>query len=225
MKNEHIPFDMLSDLYDGLIATEEEKETLLDHIDSCPVCRLEYEKLRKTISLMAELRKEEFDLRELSTNTIALQKHRARRRAFMKAMPAIAASLLIVFGGYWMTTRDPGGSNSITITDPRGQMGNTEKIVTIVRDQKGKIVKLTDAYVEGEIELKKFMKLRRGLGHKGFQKVNYRISTGSGPAAGGQKHIWRKGIENVGAGDIPPGNQVSSPTGSQKKYIRFRVYK
>ena len=180
MSNKHIPFEKLSDFFDDEF-TNDEKEQILDHIETCHQCRDEYNRLRRTLGYLSKIRNQEIELQGFSRKTMSAIKFREKRFIFYKAVPAIAAMFLIVFGigvfKFDLLNNSP-YNNRVISNDDSKVISDTEKIVNIVRDRKGKIFR-TDPFVEGEVELEKFKMLKRVLLHNGFNKIRYSITVGS----------------------------------------------
>ncbi len=226
-------FSTLSDLFDDELPTFEEKENTLRHLDDCPRCNEEYGRLKKTVKFVSCLRYQDFNLCDLSGNTLRMIKIGKRKKLVLRYLPAAAAVLVILSGSYIATTyfadsqettisRDAGEKRIILHSDGRSEIGNQERIVNIVSDLKAKVLKVSDNYVEGEINYDRFKTLYRKLGHSGFHKIKFKIVSGSdqsfrslNPGSGN--------FEEVSTGNrmLPKGSGTEL-TG--KRSIRFRVY-
>ncbi len=228
MKDDHIEFGQISDLLDNLVSTEEEKELILNHIDVCPECRLEYEQLRSTIKMVSQLGRIEYDLGTISIDTVSIYRSRKRKAYMIKSLPAIAASLLIIAGGSVLTT------NFMTPVSPgmnfaeNGQrnVSETEKIVNIIRDSNGRILKVSDLFIEGEVSPEKFDRLRRSLG---FRKVVHTRIFKSGAGIAKSSFSPKKNIEEVSLGGVRKSSNTEalrdSAHGSGSFMVRFRVFR
>jgi len=229
MKRDHISFDEMSDLYDNLIPTEEEKDIFYDHFEACHDCGAEYDRLRRTVCHLAMMRDAEFELTNLSDKTIKAYMWRRRKQGFLKAMPAVAASLFVIAGAgifsadpFMDSANEANISNKYVSSSPVAS--DTEKVIKILGDHDARILKISDLYIEGEISLADFKKLRRDLG---FRKVVYTLTnhSGSNIAQSGQwknNNIEEVGINSGGGRSIDQRYNNSSANSNQ---IRFRVFK
>ncbi len=233
MSDSHIIFSQMSDFFDDQIHEEEERLYISDHLNCCEECNSEFIRLKKTITLVSMLRNEEYNLPGLSLRSVTIAKSRSKKRTFLKAVPAMAAALVIagifaiqtdIFRGRGEVAKNL-ESRNLTIPDKTGP----ELVVKMISNLKGKVLEVADQYVEGEIEYHKFIRLSRELENSGFYKIKYRIVADSDPMSrhlnSGTRHKLMQNIEEVGAGDIPlqsDGNKVMDPS---KQSVRFRVYK
>ncbi len=223
MKDGHITFEEMSDFFDELIDTEELKEMILDHLENCPECSIQYDRLRKTVIFTGELGKAEFQLDGLTEGVIKSYKSTAFKKSIIKAFPAIAASFLIIFGAGLFNSdlfKDD-SSNTTEFAEKKSSQSETEKVVTIISKHEGaKIIKISPLFIEGEVSADKFRRLRRTLG---FRKVSYRYASSSSKLK--TQHSWRDNIEEVsaGAGNSPQGGIFTYI--NDRKNIRFRVHK
>ncbi|MFC1669294.1 hypothetical protein ACFL20_02810 [Spirochaetota bacterium] len=226
MSNEHISFDKMSDLFDDIFAAED-KESILDHIDSCPQCKSEYNMLRKTLGYLSILRNQEINLKGFSGKTISAIKFKRKRFMIYKTLPAIAALFLIVFGvgifKYGMFDISNRG-NQIVSNDNGSVISDTEKIINIVRENKGRILR-TDPFVEGEVPIEKFNMLKRVLIHKGFNKIRYGVVSHSSS----NRRTYSRGTRNIEEVVVTNKNNKlydnSVNSNSKKKFVRFRIFK
>jgi hypothetical protein len=233
MSKSCLDFSTLSDLFDDELPTIEEKENTLRHLDDCPQCNDEYGRLKKTVRFVSCLRYQDFDLCELSGKTIRRFNSGKRKKLAVRYLPAAAAVLVMLSGSYIATTyfagtiettisRDSGEKRVILQADGRSGISNQERIVNIVSEMKAKVLKVSDNYVEGEINYDRFKTLYRKLGHSGYHKIKFKIISGSNQS-------FRS--LNPGSGnfaEVSSGNRKliegSGGKSTGERNIRFRVY-
>ena len=222
MKDGHIKFETMSDLYDNSIATNDEQEKLLDHIDNCPVCKKEYDQLKNMMRLVSGLREQEVALPDFSTMVIHQVKSRKRKKTFYRAVPAVAASVLMVtgFGLYNTGLFTNAETSNYALETTGGAVNDSERVIEIIQKHDARILSVTGLYVEGEVSIRDYNLLRRELG---FRKVTYSMApkTRAGMTGTGM----RNNFENVG---IHQGNGNAYPADSRRdseEYVRFRVYR
>ncbi len=227
MNKDHISFELLSDLYDENLSVQDEVESILDHIDSCPECSLEYERLKDSLRLVSQLKIDYIHSDNFACNTVEKYRWRKRRKLLFKSLPSVAASVLIISAVtlYQSGIYSPGTGNTPVAEN---KIYNPQKIVGLIGNSDGRIVKITDNYIEGEIEFDEFRKLKRLLGHNGFQKIRYSMVTKSPgdifPNSSSRTFNWENNIENVAVGNNSPVNRKSNPIEKTERFIRFRVY-
>jgi hypothetical protein len=210
----------MSDLLDGLVDGTEERELLSRHIQSCPSCSLEYTRLEKTVNLCRLAGRAAGAPSDFSTRTLERIKRKGRTGQYLRALPAIAASLLIIagFGLFGTGTREVAfvGEGA-----SRGSRHESERVLDIIRKHNASISLVTEDYVEGTVPTASFEEMRRSLGHR---RVAYMPAAESDPALG--EH-WGNAVEEVGLGDGQTG-RVWAPLhdyGPPERIIRFRVYR
>jgi hypothetical protein len=224
MSSNHITFQMISDLYDDEIRTRTDREAILKHIATCKVCALEYERLGKTLQFCSQFSSLSFPLKDFSLQTLGRIRSAKRRKQFLKSLPAMAASLLIITGVGLYNARIIGVRDQATIVDEgsRRSYNDSEQVIDIIRQHKATIYQVTDEYVEGTVPVSSFNELRRNLGSR---KVAYILMEESEPET---SIHWGNAIEEVGldegqlAGDWEP---VMKDSRDVKKIIRFRVFR
>jgi len=94
---EHLTFEQISDLIDDALLSEE-KAYILEHIKVCEICRCEYESLNRCMLLVTGLKDEVIQIPDLSEKTLILYRSRQRRHLYIKSLPAVAASVIIIAG-------------------------------------------------------------------------------------------------------------------------------
>ncbi len=216
MNGRHIMFQKMSQLMDNDIATEEEKNSILDHIQSCDQCRREYARLQEMMKLFAGIRKNDRLRADLSGSVVKEYLSRKRKKSFSKIMPAVAAAVVFIlaFGlnSYWQGGRHTSriASSSLSVAPAN----DTSKVVDIISRNNAKILKVTDLYIEGEVSGGSFKRLRKELG---FRKVSYAFVRGE---SGTSSNF----IEEVGT--LSNKAYMDAETnGNPSRAIRFRVYK
>lgn len=220
MTGNHVPFEMMSDLLDGLVAENEERDLMHAHIRSCPICSLEYGRLEKTVRLCRLAGKAPDAPADFSVRTLERIKRKGRTGNYLRSLPAIAASLLIIvgFGLFGTGTRDV-----VFIGDgaTRGSRHESERVLDIIRKHNASISQVTGEYVEGTVPAASFEDMRRGLGQR---RVAYMPAGDADPTLG--EH-WGNAVEEVGLGEGQTG-RVWAPLhdyGPSERLIRFRVYR
>jgi len=223
MTKDHITFAQLSDFHDEEISTVDERDYIVNHIDECKSCSVQYTLLRSTIQLTSQLGKRQYLYRDFPLRTMEIVRSKRRKKMFMKAMPAIAASCVIVFGAAIYTTQT--NVNNSFVANNNSVQNETEKVVGIIRDNKASITQINESFIEGEVTVEEFRKLRNKLG---FRKVLYRVVSKNGSMNKGfvDTSKWRSDIENVGFGNNGYGQNVyDNNFGVTEKVVRFRIIK
>ena len=222
MSGNHIPFDKLSDLHDGEIASEIEKASLVRHLGSCKGCALEYKRLEKTVGFCRDLAALSLSPESMPGQTLLMIKSSSRRKLFLKSLPAMAASILVIAGIGLFNTGIIGFRGNLADEGSRRSYNESEKVIEIIRGHKASIAQVTDEYVEGTVPLASFNELRKQLGSR---KVAYMLVEDAGMDTGAS---WVNPIEKVGLDDGPVLSEVK-PGGRDlsagKRYVRFRVFR
>lgn len=151
MMFEHLTIAQLSDLIDDSLAFEE-KHLVLEHIRVCETCRCEYESLSQCVAFMSGLRNEAFQLPDICEKTILICRSRERRRLYIKSIPAIAASVMIIAGAGIIKTGMFTTDNRAVVAANVPVQSETQFIINAIRDSNGRIVSMTSDYIDGEIE-------------------------------------------------------------------------
>ena len=228
MKEIHISFDKLSDLCDNTFAAEEDREMILRHLNSCPICRLEYDCLRRTICLLAELREEQFNLTGLSRRTITIIQSRRRRTVIYHRLPSIAATVAIIAGAAIFTmdsTHHPRSGmtySAMTNSAPQKVITDAEQVVRFIRDNRGRILSMSELFIEGEVSPENFRNLRNQLGSRKVVYALVSASTGLRQSMDTDAWMDNNNIEAVSSGNLP---DYSSPSGESVASVRFRVFR
>ncbi|HPL15648.1 MAG TPA: hypothetical protein PL180_03045 [Spirochaetota bacterium] len=224
MSGNHIPFDKLSDLYDDEIASKEERAELMRHIESCRACGLEYRLLGNTLRLCRDVAGMPHPLENLSPQTLGRIKTSRKRRLYLRSLPAMAASVLVIagiglFNAGIIGVHDRG---DMAADGSRRSYSESEQVIEIIRSHKAGIAQVTDEYVEGIVPVASFNDLRKQLGPR---KVAYLLVDDASESAGAS---WSNPIEKVGLDEGPVISNVNpqgSIAGPGKRYVRFRVFR
>jgi len=161
MMFEHLTFEQISDFIDEALL-EEEKAYILEHIRVCEICRCEYDSLCRCMTLVSGLREEAIQIPDLSQQTLILYKSRQRRRLYIKSIPAVAASIIIVTGAAFIKTGVYTDNRAYIATSLPAQ-NNTQAIINTIRDSDGRIVMMTSSFIDGEIDKTSLDKLEEYL--------------------------------------------------------------
>jgi hypothetical protein len=232
MSKSCLDFSTLSDLFDDELPTFEEKENTLQHLDDCPQCNSEYSRLKQTVRFVSCLKYQDYKLCKLPDKTIRMIKMGKRKKLAMRYLPAAAAVLVIISSSYIAVTyfadsltpsisRGDGQRRGILQADRGSEISKQERIVNIVSDMKAKVHKVSDNYVEGEINYNRFKTLYRKLGHSGFHKIKFKIVSGSNQSFRPLNHGSNNFAEvSAGNRELTEGRRDKSGEES----VRFRVY-
>jgi len=224
MSGNHVTSEMMSDLYDGEIRSKTEREDMLKHIQACKVCALEYKRLGETLRYCRQFSSLSFPLEDLSQHTIGKIRSSQRRKQFLRSLPAMAASILIIAGAGLYNAGIIGIPGRTTIADDgyRRSFNDSERVIDIIRQHKATINQVTDEYVEGTVPVSSFNELRR---HLGSRKVAYILMEEAAPE---ESVRWGNAIEEVGLDEgLPAGSwePITKDPHNVKKIIRFRVFR
>jgi len=219
MNKNCISFEKMSDFCDNQIATEEEKQTISDHIEICPTCGLEYEKLKKTFNFLNDYKKYSFDLTKITDSTMIKIQKKERKKKILKFVPmAMAASLLLVFGVSFLFNSS-NAKSPINTEFANNNISDSSKVIQIIKKNNASLLRITDNFIEGEIDRTDYNKLRRELG---FRKVAYSLAQKQIPSSI-EKRFNNQNIKQASFGGIDSYTRNNIYQDSEK--IRFRVYK
>lgn len=221
MKDGHIAFEKMSDLYDGEIATIDEREQILEHLENCPMCAELYAKLKRTMNYLTDLKCQDFECVDFIDKTITEIKVRKKKKLFFKVMPAVAATVLIVIGASFIVPANNTGLNNSIDYAANEDLNDSEEVIQIIRKHNASILKVSDFYIEGEVKKSKFNQLRRDLG---FRKVAFNLSRKSNQIASNENN-WRSGFEEVALGDSTIEDELFAPDPQKDEYVRFKVFR
>ncbi len=219
MINKHLNFETLSDLIDNELP-EDERKYCMTHITVCEICGREYQSLLRCISLLTSLKNEQFVIPDFSERTVLLCRSRERKRMFIKAFPAIAASVIIVAGaGFIKTGFFEGGNRAYMAASITGH-NETQRIIDSVSKSSGRIIQMTHSYIDSEFDKKSLENIEKIL-HKNNIKHAVIINTGYASSQSGGN------IEDVsysyGNGSALQNKQNHASIDNGK--VRLRIFK
>jgi hypothetical protein len=214
MKDRHLEFQELSDLYDGELPSGEYKRALENHLLQCQLCTDEYQKLKACLGLVRDYG-DSFTLdSSFSQKTLKGYKRFKWRKNFLRTGSAVAAAM-IVAGGFALF--NPFNTSYDETIAQKGEETKTEQVISLIRSSKGRIVSVDGRYIEGEIDEKSFKEMQNKLG---FENVTYRKVSGNSQPVAVQNNLSPVSV-NGGKSDGINYVMSASPTGEQK--IRFKV--
>ena len=220
MKERHIEFEKLSDLHDGLIQTEEDKEAILEHLETCDECRDNYKAVKKTIDYLQDLERVEPELPEFASGVILKIKSRRAVKTLKSAMQIAAAAMVLIFAGI-LYNIDRG------VVEPIPEISSaedrTDDLLSIVKKSGARIIRDTDMFIEGEISHDEFKNFRKDIG---FRRISYGYRTTS--ATSGQSSRVSGSIPGMTEVGVQDGLRVAGSAiedAESKTVVRFRVYR
>ena len=146
----HLNFNELSDLIDDELP-EERKEYCKTHFSICNICAKEYEILTRYISLIKSCKNESIAVPDFSDHIIMVCRSREKKRLYMKAIPAIAASIIIVIGAGFIKAGFFNETGTYISTNLAGH-NEMQRIIESVSKSNGRIIQLTHSYVDSEYD-------------------------------------------------------------------------
>jgi len=188
MTFKHLNFEELSDLIDNELS-EQQKEYCLTHIKVCTICFKEYQSLSQCITLLSSLKNECVIIPDFSERTIMICRSRERKRLFFKAIPAIAASVIIIAGAGFIRTGLFNESGSYVAANLSGH-NETQRIIESIGNSKGRIMQITHSYIDGEFDKNSLSTIERIL-HKNNIKHAVIVNTGMmlNPSSGNMEDV------------------------------------
>lgn len=191
MKNKHISFSKISDLYDDNIISRTERESLRDHLSLCEECRREYANLDRMLKMLHGMDSLGImDEPAFIANTIAVIKQRRaakKRRSVMRysSLSAIAATIIVAVAVI-VYIHSPRLQRGRVAEGPEGRrvdsrdastvsMNNYEvlrtnfdigKVLFILDKNNTVISDISDSYVVGETGMSNYRRLKRELNMK-----------------------------------------------------------
>jgi len=188
MTLKHLNFEEISDLIDNELS-DRQREYCLSHITVCEICGKEYESLSRCLSLLSSLKNECVVIPDFSERTLLLCRSREKKRLFLKAFPAIAASVIIIAGAGFMRTGLFTENGSYIAANLSGQ-NETQRIIESISNTKGRIILISHAYIDSEFDQNTLPAIERIL-HK--NNIKHAIIVNSGmllnPAAGKMEDV------------------------------------
>ena len=175
MTLKHLNFEQLSDLIDNELP-EQQKEYCMSHIMVCEICGKEYESLSRCLTLLASLKNECVVIPDFSQRTVMICRSREKKRLFLKAIPAIAASVIIIAGAGFIRTGIFNESGSYVAANLSGH-NETQRIIESISTSKGRILQISHSYIDGEFDKSSLQEIERIL-HKNNIKHAIIVKTG-----------------------------------------------
>lgn len=161
MMSGHLSFEQLSDLFDDEV-TDSERIDYTRHLQECSICRKEYESLCMCLSILKGSKSLCGCIPDICQDTINAYRARERKRQYLKSVPAIAASVLIITSTGIMHTSQFIDEKSF-FTAQVSTESDFQRIIDSVRDSKGNILRITEDYIDGEIPKSDMERLERVL--------------------------------------------------------------
>ncbi len=210
MMFEHLTIGQLSDFIDNSLSIEE-KNLILEHIRNCEICRCEYESLKKCVILISGLRNEAYQLPDISERTLLICRSRERKRLYIKSIPAIAASIMIIAGAGFIQSEFYTKNNNAFVAANMPVQSETQVIINAIRDSNGRIMNMTPAYIDGEIDNSSLANLEKYL-----QKNNIKHTIV--PVRYREEAVINRNITNT---SLKSGN-IAEPEGKKIQIIRSK---
>lgn len=163
MTLKHLNFEELSDLIDNELS-EQQRKFCMSHITVCEICGKEYESLTKCLSLLSSLKNECITVPDFSQRTLVICRSREKKRLFFKAIPAIAASVIIIAGAGFIRTGFFNENGSYIAANLSGH-NETQRIIESVSNTKGRIILITHEFIDSEFDKNSHAAIERLL-HK-----------------------------------------------------------
>ena len=157
----HLNFDELSDLIDDELS-EENKQHCNTHLNLCNRCSSEYVILTRYVSLLTTLKNENLTVPDISNRIIMICRSRERKKIYIKAIPAIAASIMIIIGAGFIKAGFFNETGSYISTNLTGQ-NEIQKIIESVSKSDGRIVQITESFIDSEFDQKDLAVIKRFL--------------------------------------------------------------
>lgn len=220
----HLNFEQLSDLFDDEVS-DNERKIFTAHISDCSACRKEYESLCMCLSLLKNSKSNCGCIDDICHDTIECYKARIRKRQYMKAVPAIAASVLIVAGAGFLRT-DLVMAEKTYFSAQVNTENDLQRIINSIRDSKGNILNITGEYVEGEIPMAEIARLESVL-HYFRIKHNIIANTSTSRLAGRAAELEDVSFNTgnlAGASMFGRGNRLLGNNTDNEK-VRLRIFK
>lgn len=161
MTLKHLNFEQLSDLIDNELS-EQQKEYCMSHIMVCEICSKEYESLSRCLTLLASLKNECVEIPDFSQRTVMICRSREKKRLFLKAIPAIAASVIIIAGAGFIRTGIFDENGSYVAANLAGH-NETQTIIESVSSSKGRILQISHSYIDCELDKNSYSTIKKIL--------------------------------------------------------------
>ncbi|MDY6932616.1 MAG: zf-HC2 domain-containing protein [Spirochaetota bacterium] len=182
MNKEHISFNRLSDLHDNILS-ELERDAIMRHLAVCSECSKRYNNLNKLLRMMSYM--DLFRIKsedEFVVKTLKKIKGVRKRVLLFRLLPASAviAFVIILLGiGYYRGFEDGGKYNhenhqAIRETDEDYEPSQYREInseygmdetLSIIRNNNLQKVSISESYIEGNIHIEDYDRLKRECGY------------------------------------------------------------
>ena len=167
MTFKHLNFEELSDLIDNELS-DQHRQLCLAHITICEICEAEYKALTKCLSLLSSLKNECITIPDFSERTLIICRSRERKRLFLKAIPAIAASVIIIAGAGFIRSGIFNDNGSYIAANLSGH-NETQRIIESVSNTNGRILQITHSYIDSEFDKSSLAAIERLLHNNGIK--------------------------------------------------------
>lgn len=220
MTLKHLKFGEISDLLDDELSIQE-KEQCLSHITVCEVCCHEYDSLSKCLNLLSSLKNECIVIPDFSERTIMIYKSREKKRFLLKVVPAIAASVIIIFGAGFIRTGLFNDSGTYVAASLAGH-NETQRIIETVSNSNGRIIQITQAYIDGEFDKSSITAIKRVL-QKNNIKHAFIVNRGmlNNPATGRMEDVGF----SLGGSSASLNNDNQNYASIESDKVRMRIFK
>jgi hypothetical protein len=181
MIHEHIPFDILSELHDHLLAPGEEERVRM-HLKSCAQCRREFEEIGRMISMVAALhRSRPRDEHVLVRAAMARIRRKQRVYGFRRFVPTAAAAAVIILAlsvDHISMKQDKAPQEMVAMRQsressryefPRFEVreisgrGDSTRTLSMLKRNNARIITVTDSMIEGEMPAHGFEEIAREI--------------------------------------------------------------
>jgi len=233
---EHISFEILSDLHDNELSESSKSEVLI-YLEGCEHCRKEFETLEQMIKLIALASDVKFS-DAFSFNIIkAFQKRneikkikaQKRRRRALYFAPVAAAIVAILGVTLFLYEKNPNVQNIAQIEPPKpvvqqarprvrpvdNRLNETQRIISVISDSNARILNIFENSIEGEIYEEEFTALKNSLENR--RVVYYKVR----PNEHFEMNRWAGGFETVAFSD----SYGFDDDDDSPPVIRFKIYK
>jgi hypothetical protein len=165
----HLNFDELSDLIDDELP-EEHKQYCKTHFKLCTTCTKEYEILTKYITLLSSCKNESITIPDFSDHVIMLCRSREKKRLYIKAIPAIAASIIIIIGAGFIKAGFFNETGTYINTNLTGH-NEIQKIIQSISKSNGRIIQISHSFVDSEFDQSDLSTIERFLHNNKIKHV------------------------------------------------------
>ncbi len=181
MSHEHIPFDMLSEMHDHLLAPGEE-ERVRAHLKSCAQCRREFEDTGRMISMVAALhRSRPRDEHALVHAAMTRIRRKQRLQGLRRYVPTAAAAAVIILAlsvDHISMKQEKAPQEMLALRQPRESArfefprfevreisgrGDSRRTLTMLKRNNARIITVTDSTIEGEMPAHGFEEIAREI--------------------------------------------------------------